>query len=217
MKLSVLPGLNCTTRPQILPRTGTESLTTAIQRLRVPRQRLQSILSTNSPFTLLVPSLTSSPELSAALRIAHALQLFHALDAQIVSVSEIETARGAPMEGNLVVIGCAEAPLVRRWLEHAGGTWAYTDGAWHFGSARFERPSSGEAISFPFGVLAGVLTSPVSCQRSCFANHTRTICNVLRSSSSRQTQRASNAPFGSSRFARACSRPTGSSSTVVQT
>ncbi|KAF8556922.1 hypothetical protein OG21DRAFT_1505960 [Imleria badia] len=124
---------------KILPHT--EPLASTIHRLRTPRQRLQSILSTSAPLTLLVPSLTPSPELSAALRIAHALFLFHALDAQIVSVSEIE-ATHASREGNLVVIGCAETPRVQRWLERAGGLWAYNDGAWYFDAVRFERPSS---------------------------------------------------------------------------
>ena len=136
-------GLNCTTRTQILPCTDT--LATTTQRLRTPRQRLQSILSTHAPLTLLVPSLAPSPELSAALRIAHALYLFHALDARIVSVSEVETTH-APLEGNLVVIGCAETPLVRRWLEQ-GGIWTYENGTWRLGAVRFERPSSGEACS----------------------------------------------------------------------
>ena len=98
---------------------------------------------------------------SAALRIAYAL---HVLDAQIISLSEIEMAHGAPMEGSLVVIGCAEAPLVRQWLEHLGGTWAYTDGAWHFCLVPFEWPSSRKAISFLCAVLVSVLTSPISRQ-----------------------------------------------------
>ncbi|KAG8217230.1 hypothetical protein J3R82DRAFT_5317 [Butyriboletus roseoflavus] len=127
---------------KILP--CTDPLATTTHRLCVPPQRLQAILSTQAPLTLLVPSLAPCPELSAALRIAHALHLFHVLDAQIVSVSEIETTH-VPIgiyEGNLVVIGCAETPLVQRWLERAGGTWSYADGTWRFGAVRFERPSS---------------------------------------------------------------------------
>ncbi|KAI9568965.1 hypothetical protein HD554DRAFT_2254838 [Boletus coccyginus] len=126
---------------KILP--CTDRLATITQRFQTPPQRLQSILSTHAPLTLLVPSRTPSPELSAALRIAHALLLFHALDAQIVSVSEVE--HDAPLSlhsGNLVVIGCAETPLVQRWLEHTGGIWTYADGAWRLGAVRFERPSS---------------------------------------------------------------------------
>ncbi|KAF8431773.1 hypothetical protein L210DRAFT_984925 [Boletus edulis BED1] len=134
---------------KIHPRT--ELLGTTIQNLRTPRQRLQSILSTHAPLALLVPSLAPSRELSAALRIAHALHLFHALDAQIISVSEVETTRVPQHEGNLVVIGCAETPLVQQWLERAGGTWTYVNGAWCFDSTvRFERPSSGELSTILF-------------------------------------------------------------------
>lgn len=157
----------------------------------------------------------SSPELSAALCIAYALQPFHALNTHIVSLSEIEMAHGAPMKGSLVIIGCAMALLVQQWLEHAGGTWAYTDGAWHFSSVRFKRPSSGEAISFLCAVPANVLTSLISHQQSCFAGHTCMICKVLHSSFNQQTQWASNVPSGSSQFACACSCLTGLSSRVI--
>jgi len=147
--------------PQILP--CTDPLATITQHLRTPPQRLQSILSTHAPLTLLVPSRAPSPELSAALRIAHALLLFHALDAQIVSVSEVE--HDAPLglhSGNLVVIGCAETPLVQRWLERTGGIWTYADGAWRLGAVRFERPSLGEASCFAWLSLPASLTSLIS-------------------------------------------------------
>ena len=133
---------------------------TMIQHLHIPCQHLQSILSTNALLTLLVPSLTSSPELStASLCIAHALQLFHALNAQIARV--IKTAHGVLMEGNLVDIGCAKALPVRRWLERAGGPWAHTDRAWHFSSVRFKGPSSGVATLLLSAVLTSALMSPI--------------------------------------------------------
>ena len=140
--------LNCTVRTQICP--CPDPSTTATYRLRAPPRRLQSILSTHGPFTLLVPSLTPSPELSAALRIAHALLLFHALDAKIVGVAEIEIEKSdvpiRVLEGNLVVIGCADTPLVHQWLQN--GIWSYTNKAWHVGAARLDRPSSGESFFF---------------------------------------------------------------------
>ncbi|KAF9234792.1 hypothetical protein BU15DRAFT_65421 [Melanogaster broomeanus] len=105
-----------------------------------PPQRLQAILTTHAPLTLLVPTLAPSPELSAALRIAHALRLFHALDAQIVSVREVGAANIG--DGNLVVIGCAEEPLVQGWLESMRSVWSYSEGAWSIDGRKFERPSS---------------------------------------------------------------------------
>ncbi|KIK95035.1 hypothetical protein PAXRUDRAFT_780281 [Paxillus rubicundulus Ve08.2h10] len=111
-----------------------------------PPQRLQAILSTHASITLLVPTLAPSPELSAALRIAHALQLFHSLDAQIVSVREVAKAEAAGAidigDGNLVVIGCAEEPLVQGWLERMRSIWTYGDGAWSIDGRKIERPSS---------------------------------------------------------------------------
>jgi hypothetical protein len=99
----------------------------------------------------LVPTLAPSPELSAALRIAHALQLFHSLDAQIVSVREVAKARGGEAagtmnigDGNLVVIGCAEEPLVQGWLERMKSIWTYSNGAWSIDGRKFERSSSGK-------------------------------------------------------------------------
>ncbi|KAG9318168.1 hypothetical protein JVU11DRAFT_244 [Chiua virens] len=134
------PVINHQHHPQILPPC----------RLCVPFQRLQSILSSAGPMTLLIPSLQPSPELSAALRIAHALQLFHALDTQIISVPELETdapTRPVIHTSNLVVIGCAETPLVRRWLARPGGLWTYADRTWRLGTTRFDRPSSGAFCS----------------------------------------------------------------------
>ncbi|KAH7889966.1 hypothetical protein F5I97DRAFT_1848975 [Phlebopus sp. FC_14] len=107
-----------------------------------PAQRLQAILSTRGLMTLLVPSLSPSPELSAALRIAHDLQLFHALDAQIVDVHDMEVAQDGLGDGNLVVIGCAGEPLISGWLDRSESAWSYRDGAWSFGGRTFDKSSS---------------------------------------------------------------------------
>ncbi|KIJ69668.1 hypothetical protein HYDPIDRAFT_24484 [Hydnomerulius pinastri MD-312] len=115
-------------------------------------QRLQAILTTKGPLTLLVPTLTPSPELSAALRIAYALQLFHALDARITSVRDLpKGAAGTGIsDGNLVVIGCAGEPLIHEWLERMESIFKYRDGAWHRGArAGFERPSSAILFTQP--------------------------------------------------------------------
>lgn len=182
---------------------------TEIYRLRAPPRRLQSILSTNAPLTLLVPSLTPSPELSAALRIAHALQLFHALDAQIVSIADVDKPDPSVLSGNLVVIGCADAPLIQHWLEDS--IWRFTNKAWHMGMTRFDRPSSGT-------FLPSYARRDLTCvQRSCFASHTRTTAGAPRCLCRVRTRRDLSAPCGCSRSARACSRPIGSSWTVART
>lgn len=106
-----------------------------------PRQRLQAILSSPAPLTLLVPSLAPSPELHAALRIAYTLRLFHAIDAQVIAVYEL-TSLADFDEGNLVVIGCAKERLIQAWLEQVGSAWRFDNDAWCFGGRRFVRPSS---------------------------------------------------------------------------
>lgn len=106
-----------------------------------PRQRLQAILSSPAPLTLLVPSLAPSPELCAALRIAYTLRLFHAIDAQVTAVHEL-TSLADFDEGNLVVICCARERLIQAWLEQVGSAWKFDNDAWCFGGRRFVRPSS---------------------------------------------------------------------------
>ena len=110
------------------------------------------------------------------------------------------------------MIGCADAPLVHQWLRD--GMWSYTNSAWHVGTVRLDRPSSGVIFSpaLPCRRLTYIHT-----QRFCFVIRIRTTTRASRFLSSPQTPPASSAPFDSSRSAPACSRPTGSSSTAVQT
>ncbi|KAI6110086.1 hypothetical protein F5141DRAFT_1215536 [Pisolithus sp. B1] len=125
---------------KILPEESTDPVTLQ------PRQRLQAILSSTAPLTLLIPSLSLPHELSAALRISYALRLYHSLDAQIISLEELNSLTDVG-EGNLVVIGCAREPLVQAWLERTRSVWMFKDGAWCFSERRkFCRPSS--AIMF---------------------------------------------------------------------
>ncbi|KAI6129123.1 hypothetical protein EV401DRAFT_2194488 [Pisolithus croceorrhizus] len=125
---------------KILPEENTDPVTLQ------PRQRLQAILSSTAPLTLLIPSLSLPHELSAALRISYALRLYHSLDAQIISLEELNSLTDVG-EGNLVLIGCAREPLVQAWLERTRSVWMFKDGAWCFSERRkFSRPSS--AIMF---------------------------------------------------------------------
>ncbi|KAI6117595.1 hypothetical protein EDD16DRAFT_1520024 [Pisolithus croceorrhizus] len=95
-----------------------------------PRQRLQAILSSTAPLTLLIPSLSLPHELSAAASYI------------IISLEELNSLTDVG-EGNLVVIGCAREPLVQAWLERTRSVWMFKDGAWCFSERRkFCRPSS---------------------------------------------------------------------------
>ena len=83
-----------------------------------------------------------------------------------------------------------------------GAPGAYTDGAWHFSSVRFEWPSSGcgHLISLccprQRPDVADIAPAILFCQPHPYD------MQGISSFSNRQTQRASNAPSGSSRFAR---------------
>lgn len=120
---------------KILPEQNTDPVTLQ------PRQRLQAILSSTAPLTLLIPSFSLQHELSAALRISYALRLYHSLDAQIISLEELNSLTDVG-EGNLVVLGCGRESLVQAWLEQTRSAWRFKDGAWCFSERRkFNGPS----------------------------------------------------------------------------
>ncbi|KIK18302.1 hypothetical protein PISMIDRAFT_30538 [Pisolithus microcarpus 441] len=127
--------LQGTDHHQILPEQNTDPVTLQ------PRQRLQAILSSTAPLTLLIPSFSLQYELSAALRISYALRLYHSLDAQIISLEELNSLTDVG-EGNLVVLGCGRESLVQAWLEQTRSAWRFKDGAWCFSERRkFNGPS----------------------------------------------------------------------------
>ncbi|KAI6132295.1 hypothetical protein EDD16DRAFT_1533468 [Pisolithus croceorrhizus] len=115
----------------VLPEETTDPLT--VQAC----QRLQAILSSTAPLTLLTPTQTISN-----LRILFVLRLYHSFDAQIISLEELNWWADVG-EGNLVVIGCAREPLVQAWLERTRRVWTFRDGAWCISERRkFNIPSS---------------------------------------------------------------------------
>ncbi|KAI6115149.1 hypothetical protein EDD16DRAFT_1551030 [Pisolithus croceorrhizus] len=100
-------------------------------------QRLQVILSSTTPLTLLTPTRTIGN-----LRISFVLRLYHSLDTQIISLEELNWSADVG-EANLVVIGCAREPLVQAWLERTRRVWSSRDGTWCISERReFNVPSS---------------------------------------------------------------------------
>lgn len=72
--------------------------------------RLQSILTTDGPITIVVPTNYPARELGVALRVAHDLSNYHKLDANIITSSDAIGAGAEDMKsGNIVAIGHASA------------------------------------------------------------------------------------------------------------
>ncbi|THV08034.1 hypothetical protein K435DRAFT_815267 [Dendrothele bispora CBS 962.96] len=74
--------------------------------------RMQAIISTKAPISLVIPDEHHSQELSIALRIAHDLHTYHRLDCAIIQSSEVFTS-GILNEGNVVVVGNGAAEQLR--------------------------------------------------------------------------------------------------------
>ena len=95
-----------------------------------PSGRVLNILSSTAPLILVVPSITSSPTLSAALQIAHDLDTYHKLDSEIIDGSEalkrLET--GKLGHGNLVLFGSGDNSFMTYLLEREGTPFRLTHG-----------------------------------------------------------------------------------------
>ncbi|KAH8108461.1 hypothetical protein DFH11DRAFT_1632998 [Phellopilus nigrolimitatus] len=106
-----------------------------------PPGRIQNILNTPAPLTIIVPSelRAYARALSAALRIAHALDVYFKLDAEIVQDTvalDLLSSEGLE-DGNLVVLGGAENAFARALLQAPQYTRSTefslaADGAWLF-------------------------------------------------------------------------------------
>ncbi len=66
--------------------------------------RIQAVLSSNGPITLVIPDDNHTHEMNVALRIAHDLELYHRLDSEIIRSSEAFE-NDSLSQGNVVVIG----------------------------------------------------------------------------------------------------------------
>ncbi|KAK7023879.1 transmembrane protein [Favolaschia claudopus] len=81
--------------------------------------RIQSFLSTNAPFNLVVLDSNNTRDISLALRIAHDLNAYHRLDAEIISGHETFQERLASgTKGNILIIGNAASPSLASILQH---------------------------------------------------------------------------------------------------
>jgi hypothetical protein len=81
--------------------------------------RIQAILNSPAPLTIVVPDASLRREFSVALRIAQALNVYHRLDIEIVESSEALKGiqDGALASRSIVVVGNATTPFVKWVLE----------------------------------------------------------------------------------------------------
>lgn len=113
-----------------------------------PPSRIQSILSSPAPITIVIPSTSRSPELSSALRIAHDLNAYHRIDAEIVDESEAlaRSQIGSWSDGNIIFIGTSSSPFVEAVIEEKRTAMKLCDGRLVINERHLEQP--GEAVLF---------------------------------------------------------------------
>ncbi|KAK2467077.1 hypothetical protein APHAL10511_001335 [Amanita phalloides] len=95
---------------KVLPRTNLSHIQ--------PSGRLQLILTSTTPLTIIIPTKDDSYKLSLAQRLAHALHLFHRLDVDIIDENEALSRldHEAFTSGNAIVMGGTNMRLIRHTL-----------------------------------------------------------------------------------------------------
>lgn len=77
--------------------------------------RMQAVLATAAPISLIVADRTPSRDLSIALRMAHDLNKYHKLDSEIIRSSEVwqRCEDGSLGGGNMVIVGDSQTAFTR--------------------------------------------------------------------------------------------------------
>ena len=113
-----------------------------------PPSRIQTILTSISPITLLVGNEVIAENLSVALRIAHDLHLYHKLDSEIIteSVALHRSQHGTWPAGNVVFIGTASSQFAKLVLQEGKTSFQIVDSYIFFSHRRFDK--LGEGLDF---------------------------------------------------------------------
>ncbi|KAF8197391.1 hypothetical protein BJ912DRAFT_1078312, partial [Pholiota molesta] len=123
----------------------------ALERVAQPPGRIQSILSTPGPITIIISATSVAHELSVAQRLAHVLQLYHKIDSEIVPepvvLAQIED--GSWPAGNVVLIGLPSSLLVKGILAKNKTSVSIIDSIVHVGGRRFSKPDQAIFFSHP--------------------------------------------------------------------
>jgi len=120
-----------------------------------PPSRIQAILTSIAPITLLVANEMIAENLSVALRIAHDLHLYHKLDSEIIteSVALRRSQHRTWPAGNVVFIGTASSQFAKLVLQEGKTSFHIVDSYIFFNHRRFNK--FGEAVLFTHPHPAG--------------------------------------------------------------
>ncbi|KAF9475666.1 hypothetical protein BDN70DRAFT_996247 [Pholiota conissans] len=119
----------------------------SIIRRRQPPGRIQSILSTSGPMTIIVSSQLFTDELSVAQRLAHVLHLYHKIDSEIVPENAL--ACGSWPSGNVVFISRPSSLLAEKILAKNLTSVGITDNIIHIGWRQFNKSEHAVLFTHP--------------------------------------------------------------------
>ena len=110
-----------------------------------PPTRIQIILTSTAPITLLAANEMIAENLSVALRIAHDLHLYHKLDSEIIteSVALLRSQHGTWPTGNVVFIGTASSQFAKLVLQEGKTSFQIVDSYIFFNHRRFDKHGEG--------------------------------------------------------------------------
>jgi hypothetical protein len=110
-----------------------------------PPSRIQTILTSIGPVTLLAANEMIAENLSVALRIAHDLHLYHKLDSEIIteSVALHRSQHGTWPAGNVVFIGTASSKFAKLVLQEGKTSFQIVDSYILFNHRRFNKLGEG--------------------------------------------------------------------------
>ena len=110
-----------------------------------PPSRIQTILTSIAPITLLAANEMIAENLSVALRIAHDLHLYHKLDSEIIteSVALHRSKHGTWPAGNVVFIGTAFSQFAKLVLQEDKTSFQIVDSFIFFNHRCFNKLGEG--------------------------------------------------------------------------
>lgn len=120
-------------------------MTTGHLTIRHPPSRIQTILTSPAPITLLAANEMIAENLSVALRIAHDLHLYHKLDSEIIteSVALHRSQHGSWPAGNVVFIGTASSQFAKLVLQEGKTSFQIVGSHIDFNQKRLNKPGEG--------------------------------------------------------------------------
>ena len=110
-----------------------------------PPSRIQTILTSAAPITLLAANEVIAENLSVALRIAHDLHLYHKLDSEIIteSVALHRSQHRSWPAGNVVFIGTASSHFAKLVLQEGKTSFQIVDSHLYLNQKRFDKAGEG--------------------------------------------------------------------------